>query len=65
MDSNTVKLSKREIEVCNLLLTGNCTNKIAELLNIKCNTVSTFKKLIFKKTNTNNLIELYEVCKHA
>ena len=41
MDASMIKLSKREIEVCNLLLTGNCTNKIAELLNIKCNTVST------------------------
>jgi len=62
-DSNRIKLSKREIEVCNLLLTGNCTNKIAELLNIKCNTVSTIKKSIFNKTKTANLIELYEVCK--
>ena len=60
MDSNMIKLSKREIEVCNLLLTGNCTNKIAELLNIKCNTVSTIKKSIFNKTKTANLIELYE-----
>ena len=51
-DSNRIKLSKREIEVCNLLLTGNCTNKIAELLNIKCNTVSTIKKSIFNKTKT-------------
>ena len=63
MDVNIIKLSKREIEVCNLLLTGNCTNKIAELLNIKCNTVSTIKKSIFIKTKTNNLIELYEVYK--
>jgi DNA-binding NarL/FixJ family response regulator len=63
MDSNRIKLSKREIEVCNLLLTGNCTNKIAELLNIKCNTVSTIKKSIFNKTKTANLIELYEVYK--
>ena len=63
MDTGTIKLSKRENEVCNLLLTGNCTNKIAELLNIKCNTVSTIKKSIFYKTKTNNLIELYEVCK--
>ena len=63
MDSNIVKLSKREIEVCNLLLTGNCTNKIAELLNIKCNTVSTIKKSIFNKTKTTNLIELYEIYK--
>jgi DNA-binding NarL/FixJ family response regulator len=62
-DSNRIKLSKREIEVCNLLLTGNCTNKIAELLNIKCNTVSTIKKSIFNKTKTTNLIELYEVYK--
>jgi DNA-binding NarL/FixJ family response regulator len=63
MDVNIIKLSKREIEVCNLLLTGNCTNKIAELLNIKCNTVSTIKKSIFNKTKTSNLIELYEVYK--
>jgi DNA-binding CsgD family transcriptional regulator len=65
MSIELLKLSVREMEVCNLLLAGNSTNKIAELLNIKCNTVSTFKKLIFKKTNTNNLIELYEVCKNA
>ncbi len=63
MTSNLIKLSKREIEVCNLLLTGNCTNKIAELLKIKCNTVSTIKKSIFNKTKTTNLIELYEVYK--
>jgi DNA-binding NarL/FixJ family response regulator len=63
MDSNNIKLSKREIEVCNLLLTGNCTNKIAELLNIKCNTVSTIKRSIFNKTKTTNIIELYEVYK--
>ena len=60
-----IKLSSRETEVCNLLLTGNSTNKIAELLNIKCNTVSTIKKSIFYKTKTANLIELYEVYKQA
>jgi len=65
MSIKPIKLSSRETEVCNLLLAGNSTNKIAEVLNIKCNTVSTYKRLIFKKTNTNNLIELYEVCKHA
>jgi len=65
MASNPIKLSKREIEVCNLLLMGNCTNKIAELLNIKCNTVSTIKKSIFNKTKTATLIELYEVYKQA
>lgn len=64
-DSNTIKLSTRETEVCNLLLTGNSTTKISELLKIKCNTVSTIKKSIFFKTKTTNLIELYEVYKQA
>lgn len=62
-DSNLIKLSRRENEVCSLLLIGNCTNEIADMLNIKCNTVSTIKKSIFKKTKTKNLIELYEVYK--
>jgi DNA-binding NarL/FixJ family response regulator len=64
-DSNTIKLSTRETEVCNLLLMGNSTTKISELLKIKCNTVSTIKKSIFFKTKTTNLIELYEVYKQA
>jgi len=65
MSIKPIKLSSRETEVCNLLLAGNSTNKIAEVLNIKCNTVSTYKRLIFKKTNTKNLIQLYEVYKYA
>jgi len=65
MSIKPIKLSSRETEVCNLLLSGNSTNKIAEVLNIKCNTVSTYKRFIFKKTNTNNLIQLYEVYKYA
>jgi DNA-binding NarL/FixJ family response regulator len=65
MSTDRIKLSSRETQVCNLLLTGSSTNKIAELLNIKCNTVSTIKKSIFYKTKTNNLIELYEVYKQA
>jgi DNA-binding NarL/FixJ family response regulator len=65
MSIDPIKLSSRETQVCNLLLTGSSTNKIAELLNIKCNTVSTIKKSIFYKTKTNNLIELYEVYKQA
>jgi len=65
MSIKPIKLSSRETEVCNLLLAGNSTNKIAEVLNIKCNTVSTYKRLILKKTNTNNLIQLYEVYKYA
>ena len=65
MSIDPIKLSSRETEVCNLLLTGNSTTKIAEILNIKCNTVSTIKTSIFFKTKTANLIELYEVYKQA
>jgi DNA-binding NarL/FixJ family response regulator len=65
MSIEPLKLSSRETEVCNLLLTGNSTTKIAEVLKIKCNTVSTIKKSIFFKTKTTNLIELYEVYKQV
>lgn len=65
MKSDEFRLSNREIEVCNLLITGSSTTDIAKALNLKCNTVSTIKKSIFKKTNTINLIELYELYKKA
>lgn len=65
MGSIEIKLSKRERDVCNLLIIGNSTTEIAKVLNLKCNTVSTIKKSIFIKTKTNNLIELYELFKEA
>jgi DNA-binding NarL/FixJ family response regulator len=65
MESIEIKLSKREHDVCNLLIIGNSTTVIAKALNLKCNTVSTIKKSIFNKTKTNNLIELYELYKQA
>jgi DNA-binding NarL/FixJ family response regulator len=65
MESIEIKLSKREHDVCNLLIIGNSTTVIAKSLNLKCNTVSTIKKSIFNKTKTNNLIELYELYKQA
>jgi DNA-binding NarL/FixJ family response regulator len=65
MNAIELKLSNREIDVCNLLIIGNSTTDIAKALNLKCNTISTIKKSIFNKTKTNNLIELYEVYKQA
>ena len=64
MNIDPKKLSKRQTEICDLLLTGNSTSKIAKDLCLKANTVSTVKKIIFYKTNTNNLIELYEIFKN-
>jgi DNA-binding NarL/FixJ family response regulator len=65
MNAVELKLSNREIQVCDLLIIGSSTTDIAKILNLKCNTVSTIKKSIFKKTNTINLIELYELYKQA
>ena len=65
MNTVELKLSNREIQVCNLLIIGSSTTDIAKILKLKCNTVSTIKKSIFKKTNTINLIELYELYKQA
>jgi two-component system uhpT operon response regulator UhpA len=63
--SSTKNLSKREKEVCNLLIIGNTTNQIAKVLNIKSNTVSTIKKTIYYKKNVSNIIQLYEIYKQA
>ena len=65
INSITNKLSKREKEVCYLLLNGNKTNEIAKVLNIKSNTVSTIKKTIYTKNNVSNIIQLYEIYNKA
>jgi DNA-binding NarL/FixJ family response regulator len=63
--ANIIKLSNRENQVCNLLISGTTTSGIAKVLNIKCNTVSTIKKSIYYKTKATNIIELYEIYKQA
>ena len=63
--ASIIKLSKRENQVCNLLISGTTTSGIAKVLNIKCNTVSTIKKSIYYKTKATNIIELYEIYKQA
>ena len=63
--ASIIKLSNRENQVCNLLISGTTTSGIAKVLNIKCNTVSTIKKSIYYKTKTTNIIELYEIYKQA
>jgi DNA-binding NarL/FixJ family response regulator len=54
-------LSSRELEVLHYLLKGAGTNEIGEKLNLKQNTISTFKTRIFDKTGTRNLQELAEL----
>ena len=55
------KLSKRELEISELLLEGNGNLEIANKLNIQMTTVSTHKNKIFSKLNIKNIIELISV----
>lgn len=51
-------LTKREIEICELVKAGYIYKQIANQLHISERTVSKHMQNIFKKTNTNNKIEL-------
>lgn len=59
--SKLQKLSKRETEVLELMLKGAQVKDICRELNLKSNTISTFKKKIFTKTGTSNIIELFQL----
>jgi DNA-binding NarL/FixJ family response regulator len=59
--SNINKLSPREKEVALNITNGISTNDIAKKLGIKSNTVSTFKKNIFKKLDIASNVELYKI----
>jgi DNA-binding NarL/FixJ family response regulator len=54
------KLSKREIEIVNLLVSGDGNLEISNNLGIQMSTVSTYKNRIFEKLKINNLVELIE-----
>jgi DNA-binding NarL/FixJ family response regulator len=50
----------RETEVLHYMLMGIGSVEIGNRLNMKSNTVSTFKRRIFEKSNTKNIMELKE-----
>lgn len=54
-------LSARELEVLHYLLKGQGTKYISDVLNLRMNTISTMKKRIFEKTNTDNIKTLTEL----
>lgn len=54
-------LSKREKQVLELMLKGALVKDICKSLDLKSNTISTFKKNIFTKTGTTNVIELFQL----
>jgi two-component system invasion response regulator UvrY len=55
----TEVLSKQENAVMRLLIQGRSTKQIATSLQLKNNTVSTYKKRIFQKMQVNDSLELY------
>ena len=54
------KLSKRELDVANLLVRGHSTTEISGILKLQTSTVSTFKTRVFNKLGVSNLVELVE-----
>jgi DNA-binding CsgD family transcriptional regulator len=53
-----LKLSKRETEVCILLLNGNTMRQIASMLNIAYSTVNTYYTSIYRKLGVKSRTEL-------
>jgi DNA-binding NarL/FixJ family response regulator len=56
-------LSKREIEVCKLIMEGKGNLEISHILNVHANTISTYKSRIFDKLNVDNVIDMIKVFK--
>jgi DNA-binding NarL/FixJ family response regulator len=54
-------LSKREREVLDLILKGTQVKDISASLELKSNTISTFKKNILSKVGVSNSIELFKL----
>ncbi len=54
-------LSTREHEIIRLICEGHGTKEIANMLGLKLNTISTFKRQILDKLAANNVVELIEM----
>ena len=52
-------LSGRERTIMTQVALGKATKEIAYSLNLKCNTISTYKKRICKKMNVSDKFELF------
>jgi DNA-binding NarL/FixJ family response regulator len=59
------KLASRENEVFRLIVKGLRTKEISTQLNIKPNTVSTIKKIIFRKLKASRNIDLYKIAQEC
>ncbi len=55
-------LTSRELQILHYMLNGLGTKQISETLNLKMNSVSTLKKRIYDKTNSDNFKALIDLC---
>ena len=60
-----VSLATRELEVYHMLAKGMKTSEIAKTLSLKANTLSTIKKVIFRKLGIASIFELYKLSENA
>jgi two-component system response regulator FimZ (fimbrial Z protein) len=56
--NNNLSLSNREFEIGQLLITGETTTSISKKSKLAVSTISTYKKRLYQKTNSSNLIQL-------
>lgn len=59
------QLASREREVFDCIVAGMRTKEIGDKFNIKANTVSTIKKMIFKKLMVSSNIELFKIAQEC
>lgn len=59
--TNNFKLTKREVEIVQLLSKGHTSKEISALLNRSIYTIETHRKNILRKTNTKSLIDLLKL----
>lgn len=59
------QLASREREVFDCIVAGMRTKEIGDKLIIKANTVSTIKKVVFKKLNVTSNIELFKIAQEC
>jgi DNA-binding NarL/FixJ family response regulator len=58
-------LATRERQVFDFIVKGLRTKEISDELKIKANTVSTIKKVIFRKLKVNSNIELFKIAQEC
>ena len=59
-DSLLSKLGQREHQIFEMLSEGKKTSQIAEELTLKPNTVSTIKKVIYRKLGVNTSLDFFK-----